>query len=357
MKIIVLQFFLLSTLAWASGLVAVIQPELSQTDYQSDVTLLNALSPYFDKAVAHRNPNEPALMILPEYTGAWLVAVNSSKAVFKADNLNSAMTRIILAHPFRFTGALIHTYSRDHFSGSFMGHVERAIFKMQAEKMLRAYVSVFAQLARKYQTWIVAGSTILPEISLESHVSIKTKSAHLFNQSFVFNPDGDVVATVRKVFPVGQELEFMDRASLDDLTPVDSPFGKLGVLVCADSWHPECYQKLESHGVDILIVPSLVNSADRWIAPWGGYDPPEDDPGDVDPADLDGQHPENAMWKKYALRGRMTSTSAVWGFNSFLVGNFWGVTGGGQSNGIKSGEIIRELEDYQKGGVLTFTLP
>ncbi|MFQ6615129.1 MAG: hypothetical protein ACE5D1_09835, partial [Fidelibacterota bacterium] len=96
--------------------------------------------------------------------------------------------------------------------------------------------------------------------------------------------------------------------------------------------------------------------AEHWIAPWDGYDPPGDAPGDVNPVDLDGNRPERNMWKKYALKNRMTATSASWGFNSFLTGSFWGLTGAGQSNIIHRGELFQEMEDYRSDGVISLRI-
>ncbi|NOZ74060.1 MAG: carbon-nitrogen hydrolase family protein [FCB group bacterium] len=348
---------LLLTLSRGGGLVSVIQPQLTEQDYRSVQSFYQALLPYVRDSQTNRQSGEPSLLIFPEYIGAWLVAVNGCDRVFKADNLNSAMIWIILAHPVKFISSFIHTYTRDHFSGPVMGHVERAIFKMQAESALKAYVDVFGKFAREVDTWIVAGSILLPEVNYGETIALRKRSPHLYNQSMLFNPDGAVVSITRKAFPVGQELDFLDRGQLADLPVVSTPLGRLGIMICADSWHPECYARLDSLEADLLIVPSLVNQAERWISVWGGYDPPEDDPGDVDPEDLNGNTRERDMWKKYALKGRMTATSAPWGFNSFLGGEFWGLTGAGQSNIIHRGEIFQELEDYRSDGVITLRIP
>ncbi len=353
----VLLWMFLITAVSGRGWVVVIQPALTEQDYRSAATFQQALRPYLDEAMRDRTQGDPALAIFPEYIGAWLVAVDGPESVFRTRDLNRAMIRIILAHPFKFIAAFIKTYTRDHFSGPLMGHVERAIFQMQASTALKTYLDTFSSLAKEFQTWIVAGSILLPELEIGDGVHLKCGSRKLLNQSLVFNPLGDVVLIAPKTFPVSHELTFLDAAEPEDLPVVDTPLGRVGVLICADSWHPECYAALDAQGVDLLVVPSLVNQAERWLSVWGGYDPPSDDPGDVDPSDLDGNTQERDMWKKYALKGRMTATSARWGFNSFLIGDFWGLTGAGQSNIIQQGRIVQEIQDYHSDGVLTITLP
>ncbi|RMF06568.1 MAG: carbon-nitrogen hydrolase family protein [Candidatus Neomarinimicrobiota bacterium] len=341
----------------AQGIVAVFQPELTEQDYRSTETFYQKIHSVAGQV--ERQTGEEALFIFPEYIGAWLVAAGEKEAVFRARDLNAAMIRIILSHPFRFVWEFVATFVRDHFHGSLMGHVERAIFKMKARTALRSYWEAFSRLAREHRAWVVAGSVLLPEVNRQtSPPSLCCRHPRtLYNQSFLFDPSGALVSITKKAFPVSAELDFLNRGRLRDLPVADTPFGRVGTMICADSWHPECYRHLDSLGVDILAVPSLVNQAERWIEPWGGYDPPQFDPGDVDPADLTGQVAEREMWKKYALTRRMQSTGAEWGFNSFLIGHFWGLTGGGQANIIHRGTLERELEDYRGSGVLVTRLP
>ena len=47
--------------------------------------------------------------------------------------------------------------------------------------------------------------------------------------------------------------------------------GRLGVLICADSWHPEPYERLRAQGAELIAVPAFVPGAGVWNAAWGGY--------------------------------------------------------------------------------------
>jgi predicted amidohydrolase len=53
----------------------------------------------------------------------------------------------------------------------------------------------------------------------------------------------------------------VDPAPLEQLPVYETRAGRLGVLVCADSWYPAPYQYLKEQGVELLAVPSFVSSA------------------------------------------------------------------------------------------------
>jgi len=342
-----------------TGTIVVVQPRLTEQDYRTDNTFHAALETYFSKAEEKRNSQEEQLLVFPEYLGTWTVATNEPGWVFKAVSLNGAMVRLILSHPFRFLKTLFYGLFRDPFETSFPGHVQRAVFSMSADKMKRVYETAFSDLARQYHTWVVAGSILLPELKIEAGTLMYMKSpsgSHctLMNQSVVFNSEGQAVLVSKKVFPVQEELTFLNSGTSSDLAVATTPLGRLGVMVCADSWYPECYQALRRKEVDIIAVPSFVDPADRWERTWNGYDPVDSIPSDVDPEDIKGVHLEKDMWVKYALCGRIAQSKAEIGVNSFLIGSFWGLTGGGQSSIVAEGEIRQMAPDYLARDLLVY---
>ncbi len=342
-----------------AGTVIAVQPKLSEQDYRSVEQFKATLRPYFEKAKKVSPEGEPTLIVLPEYLGAWLVAVDEPDWVFRFPDINTAMSRLIIRHPFRFIGQLFSSLVLSDFKGPFRGYVQRSVFIMQAERIREAFQETFSELAKIYRVWIVAGSVLLPEAEIKAgrivFVAARTGAKfNLMNQGFVFNPTGSAVLVSKKVFPVQEELVFMDAGSVGELSVIDTDLGRLGVLVCADSWYPACYRVLDGLGVDIIAVPGFVSPADRWESPWKGYDPPASAPPDVLPGDTTGTNLEKTMWEKYALCGRMKSTDAVLGVNSFLIGSFWSLTGGGQSNIIRRGKIIAKAREYRQEAVLYY---
>lgn len=347
--------FLLSSFNKA-GTVAVIQPKLTEQAYRTPEIFRESLRFYFDEINKNSTGNESRLVLLPEYHGTWLVSTNEWGSVFNATSINRAMGWIIFRHFFRFVKELISSLVFGDFEGPFMGHVKRAVFFHQAETMRKTYQTVFSDLAQTYQVWIVAGSIILPEADVQDGKICFTKSGRLMNQGFLFNPSGKAVMVSRKVFPLQNELSFLDPAPVSDLKVIDTDFGRLGILVCADSWYPEVYDFLKTQNVDIIAVPSFVTPADLWNDPWRGYDPPGNEPEGINPSDI-GYRLEKDMWEKHAVCGRSGSAGAFLGLNSFLTGSFWGMTGAGQSTISMPGEILAKASNPFESEILYYKIP
>ena len=144
-------------------------------------------------------------------------------------------------------------------------------------------------------------------------------------------------ALVRKIFPIRDELPFVCPAILEGLPVFETPAGRLGILICADSWYPAAYQALKTAGIDFLAVPSFLSGNDAWERPWGGYNGAPA-PADVDAADA-GALSEAQAWRKYALAGRLELAGVHRGLNVFLHGNLWDLgSNSGQSVAVADGE-------------------
>lgn len=94
---------------------------------------------------------------------------------------------------------------------------------------------------------------------------------------------------MRKVYVTKEEKSFVAAGRVADLPVIPTPAGKLGVLVCADSWHPDCYEALSKKGCEILCVPVYLSQDGIWDKPWKGYtsgtQPPDVDSSDIEKVD------------------------------------------------------------------------
>ena len=317
-----------------------VQPFLLAADYRSGETLASALDAYLRAAREKGWLNPRSIVVFPEYTGTWLVAADEKDAVTGAKTLNAAMLALILAHPLGFA-------RRWKASGE-KGRIEAALFRLKAHDMAAAYNAVFSSLAREYAVTIVAGSTLLPGARVVSgRVEAGETGAPLQNVSAVFRPDGSAYLDLaRKCFPIAGEQAFTSAAQATELPVFDTPAGRLGVLVCADSWFPQAHAALARQDIDLLAVPSFINHSGAWGAPWGGYSG-WPDAADIDPGDI-GRLSEGQAWEKYALAGRLASSGAQAGVNVFLQGELWDIRTDGHSV-IVQGDEKREIQAGQAG--------
>jgi hypothetical protein len=317
-----------------------IQPYMLETDYLSESRFLAKLDAYFKIAQENGFFRENTMVLLPEYLGTWLVIADEKKSVANAGNLTWAMAQLVLSHPFQF--------------GTYYGKSEKeldrtaaALFRMKAEKMANIYQHVFKQLSKEYQVYIAAGSILLPGPEVKNGILEVAIEAPIYNTSFIFAPDGDIFPqSIRKAFPIESEHPFVTASPTADIPTFDLPFGKFGVLVCADSWYPESYQAIQ--GVEVVLVNSYCAIDGAMDVSWGGYNgaPP---PIDVDLNDI-GVLNERQAWEKYALPGRIEISGAKIGANVFLRGKLWDLGTDGQPFFIRDGKLL-EIEEAEKGGI------
>lgn len=134
-----------------------------------------------------------------------------------------------------------------HFRGGDDG------FRASARPIPGPFTEAFADVARKHDVWIVAGS--VGETSKDP--------ARPYNASSLIAPDGSIAATYRKIhlFDVAVDDGPVDtesaRVSPGDEAVVAEVDGiKVGLSVCYDLRFPELYRTLALAGAEVLTVPS-----------------------------------------------------------------------------------------------------
>jgi predicted amidohydrolase len=307
-----------------------VQPFVRAADYASEDTLSARLSQYTEIAAQKGWLNPRTVVVWPEYVGTWLAAAGEGPAVYKANNLNGAMRLLAMRHMLRF--------AREALSAREVDRIAASLFRLKANSMARRYQAVFSGLARRYSVTMVAGSILLPSPTVKDGQVI-AGAGPLYNISAVFGPDGLAHARlVRKVVPIKTELPFVAPAPVAELPTFETPAGRLGVLICADSWYPAPYERLQAQGVELIAVPSSITTQGLWDRPWEGYDGAAA-PADVDSGDV-GRLTEGQAWRKYALAGRIGSAGATHGINVFLRGVLWDINAdSGQALAVSEGQI------------------
>jgi predicted amidohydrolase len=94
-----------------------------------------------------------------------------------------------------------------------------------------------------------------------------------FNTSVFFGPDGEVLATYRKIHLFDVDIPEVRFAESATCKPGDSPevvateLGVFGLSICYDLRFPELYRRLAQGGAEILAIPSAFTQAtgkDHW---------------------------------------------------------------------------------------------
>ncbi|SMD46101.1 Predicted amidohydrolase [Aquiflexum balticum DSM 16537] len=317
-----------------------IQPYMLETDYLTQQQFQDKLDSYFKTANDQGFFRENTMVLLPEYLGTWLVIAGEKKSVADAGNLTWAMAQLVLSNPIQFS----KFYGKSDIESD---RIAAALFRMKAEKMAHIYQHVFKKLAEEYQVYIAAGSILLPGPEVKNGILEVDIEAPIYNTSFIFDPEGNLFTqSIRKAFPIESEHPFVTASPTSDIPTFDLPFGKIGVLVCADSWYPESYQAIQ--GVEVVLVNSYCAIDGAMDVSWAGYNGAPA-PIDVDLNDI-GVLNERQAWEKYALPGRIGISGAKIGANVFLRGKLWDLGTDGQPFFIRDGKLL-EIEEAEKGGI------
>jgi len=311
-----------------------IQPFMAPVDYASEERFHAKIDGYLDIALRRGWLNEKTIVVLPEYIGTWLVATGEGPRVYQAKSIKSAMQTLVLSHMVSFAWSFVKVLpfarARDV--------VKYSLFRMKAARMAETYHNVFSELARRHATTIVAGSIVLPAPEI-SDGELAIGDGELYNVSVVYKPDGSAYENiVRKVFPIGAELSFTAQASAAELPVFDTPAGRLGVLICADSWYSSTYETMRAKQADLVAVPSYLAPDGVWEKPWRGYDGAPA-PDDVDAHDA-GNITEGEAWLKYALAGRMAGAGIEHGINVFLRGDLWDLGSDGHTIVVRGRTVV-----------------
>ena len=106
------------------------------------------------------------------------------------------------------------------------------------------------QAARSHNVFICAGV-------------IERAADHIFNAAVLINPAGDVILQHRKIHELDIAHELYARG--DRLSVVDTPFGRIGVMICADGFAPgQCISRtLGVMGARTILSPCA------WAVPAG----------------------------------------------------------------------------------------
>lgn len=297
-----------------------IQPELFPTDYQSPERLHRKLAAYLQAARDQGLLNGKTVVVLPEHIGTWLMVSGEKDELYQASTLKEAMNWLAVSNPLKFAKALI--------SAEGGNRLDDAHLRMKAKAMARDYQALFGGLAREFHVTLVAGSIVLPEPSIIDG-TLRIGRGALYNSSVVFNSEGlPIGQPQRQIHPFFAEQNGIKANGEHSLNVVDTPAGRLGVLIGHDSWYPENYLKLNDQSVQLVAVPAFVAGRGTWDQPWRGYR------GSSAPTSVilkPGEVSEGQAWQRLNLTTRTPASQAVAGMSVFLRGQFWDQGSAGHS--------------------------
>ncbi|MDZ7733284.1 MAG: carbon-nitrogen hydrolase family protein [Acidimicrobiia bacterium] len=109
-------------------------------------------------------------------------------------------------------------------------------------------------VAHETGTYVVCGVDELEE-----------RGGTIYNTLLFFGPDGTLLGRHRKLMPTGGERLVWGFGDGSGLRVYETPFGRLGGLLCWENYMPLARAALYAAGVDVYVAPTWDNS-DEWVA-------------------------------------------------------------------------------------------
>lgn len=110
-----------------------------------------------------------------------------------------------------------------------------------------------ATMARQHELWLVGGTLPLLDDNHEK----------LCSSCLVYDPKGDRRARYDKIHLFDVELEGGERyreseytTAGEDIVVVDTPFGRLGIVICYDLRFPELFRSMLDKQVEVFMIPA-----------------------------------------------------------------------------------------------------
>ncbi len=128
-------------------------------------------------------------------------------------------------------------------------------FKEYAEDRINSKtLKAISKAAEEFNIYIVAGS--IPELDNDK----------LYNSSFVFNGDGEIIGSHRKMhlfdIDIPGKITFKESETLsagNQIIVIDSDLCKIGVAICYDIRFPELLRLMALKGAELIVVPGAFN--------------------------------------------------------------------------------------------------
>jgi nitrilase len=142
--------------------------------------------------------------------------------------------------------------------GADMGLAERLHARLRAQAVSLAGDDLLPlrQAAKQHQLTVVCG---IEEIDADF------SRGTLYNTVVVIGPDGTLQNRHRKLMPTNPERMVWGLGDASGLKVVDTPCGRVGTLICWESYMPLARSALYAQGVQLYVAPTY-DSGERWLA-------------------------------------------------------------------------------------------
>jgi len=131
-----------------------------------------------------------------------------------------------------------------------------ALLRASAVDLAAGHLEALQDAAQRLAVTVVIGIN-----EIDSQFSGTT----LFNTVVVIGPDGQLLNRHRKLMPTNPERMVWGSGDATGLRVVDTPAGRLGALICWESYMPLARYALYAQGMEIYVNPTW-DSGETWVS-------------------------------------------------------------------------------------------
>lgn len=301
------------------------------------------------RAIDAAGAADARFVVFPEIAGHLALLALAPPAAHRAKSLGAALAASAVRRPLEVLRGVATTRLLDP---------RHAVIAALAPDGERYWRGIFGPLARKHGVYLVAGS----------HLRLGP-GGDLTNASFLFAPDGRLLATTDKVNLVpgledrAPKALGLARGDANRIAITDTPFGRVCTLICYDGFR-EPHTSLERFvemGPRIAARGGVTVVANPAANPWPWHDAWKY----AEPGKADEPATREEQWQREGLPGTLAASAfARWGVTAHLVGNVLDLRFDGQSeilerDGEGRGATVRRLaraERHDRGGHVVATV-
>ena len=229
-------------------------------DYASGDAFRARMTGLMERAARTVDFGLPTIVCFPETIGLWLSFVPEVyEQIRDCTSIKQALIRGIPRNFGRFAGACWRYKT--------LG--VPTIFLETALDAEAIYHDVFSDLARQYGCFLQAGTIYIPPIEDEPVKGRHQIGRKVYNFAYFFGPNGLCLQRVpkRNLSPPLEHRFGFTRGPRTEMHPIDTPLGRLGILICYDGFHESLIEHYDSLGVELILNPS--HSDRNWEQPAG----------------------------------------------------------------------------------------
>ncbi|KAJ5626580.1 hypothetical protein N7528_004007 [Penicillium herquei] len=112
------------------------------------------------------------------------------------------------------------------------------------------YLANYQSLAKELKICLVPGTIIEKEIGTDN-------STLFYNTAYFISNDGSILGKYRKKNIWHPERPHLVSSGLESHAAIDTPIGRIGMLICWDLAFPEAFRELIADRAEIVIIPTF----------------------------------------------------------------------------------------------------